>query len=178
MTLTSATLFTSFLLLLPGLFLFFKPKQSAQKSTQFLRAPWANYTVFGAALVWYLLIISQLGLSDFGQHKHLFFVFFLALGIGAFFVIPDFLSVRGLAILGLLFSRKVLDIAYLEPQLTRLFLVVLMYVIIIASLYLGTVPYKLRDFFQWLFSKNSRVRSLASLLIAYALVLGCVAFNY
>jgi hypothetical protein len=40
------------------------------------------------------------------------------------------------------------------------------------------VPYRLRDFFQWLFARPARARTLGGGLLAYGLLLIVVAFSY
>ena len=52
------------------------------------------------------------------------------------------------------------------------------YLGIAAALYLGSVPFRLRDFFQWLFSTQQRPRMLGGALLGYGLVLVAVAFTY
>jgi hypothetical protein len=97
----------------------------------------------------------------------------------AFFYLPDFLAVRGLAVLVLLGAWPLLMSAYGEyavPQ--RLFMVTVVYVGVAIALYLGAVPYRLRDFFQWLFGRPGRARALGGVLAGYGALLTVVAFTY
>jgi len=104
---------------------------------------------------------------------------FAALGILSMKYVPDFLAVRGLSILVLLGAWPLLHAAFMEyryPQ--RLIMVTFVFLAIVAALYLAAVPYRLRDFFQWLFARSGRARILGRGLLAYGLVLVVVAFTY
>ena len=134
---------------------------------------------FGAGAIWFLYNIRHLSEADFGQFRGILFVFFLAIAVASFFVVPDFLSVRGLAVLILLGATPLLDAAYMEfeyPQ--RLFMVSAVFLAVAAAIYLGAVPYRMRDFLEWLFRQPARARVLGGLFAAYGLLLVVVAFTY
>ena len=65
---------------------------------------------------------------------------------------------------------------YEHPQ--RLLLVTPVYLLIAAAIWLGVQPYRLRDFFNWLFLRPGRSRGLGGALLAYGLVLAAAAFTY
>jgi hypothetical protein len=65
---------------------------------------------------------------------------------------------------------------YSHPQ--RLFMVIIVFVAIVAALYLAAVPYRLRDFFQWLFTSPGRARAFGAGLLVYGLLLNVLAFTY
>jgi hypothetical protein len=72
-----------------------------------------------------------------------------------------------------------LDSAYMQYGIPRrLFLVSLVYVGIALSLWLGAQPYRLRDFFGWLFARPGRARGFGALLAAYGLLLCGVSLSY
>ena len=52
------------------------------------------------------------------------------------------------------------------------------YVAIVAAIFLGGYPYRLRDFFGWLFARASRPRLLGTLFASYGLLLSILAFTY
>jgi len=85
----------------------------------------------------------------------------------------------GLSILTLLIATPLLNAAFMEythPQ--RLFMVTLVFAAVIAALYLAALPYRLRDFFQWLFATPGRGRALGAGLLGYGILLNVVAFTY
>ena len=49
---------------------------------------------------------------------------------------------------------------------------------IVAAILLGGYPYRLRDFFGWLFARPGRPRALGALFASYGLLLSILAFTY
>ena len=101
------------------------------------------------------------------------------LAVFAFFYTPDFLAVRGLSILMLLAAEPLLYAAYMEwTHPLRLLMVSAVYVGLAAALYLAAAPYRLRDFFDWLFLRPGRVRIAGVALLLYGLATSAAAFSY
>ena len=92
--------------------------------------------------------------------------------------LPDFLAVRGTAILVLFYSREALDAAFMQEPESRLFMVSIVYIGIVIALYLGAWPYRLRDFLNWLYVSDRRPRILGVSMAAYGILLGALAFGY
>ena len=90
---------------------------------------------------------------------------------------PDFLAVRGLAAIILLTAGALLDVGYMHYG-TALVLKAFVYLSIIIALILGANPYKLRDFFEWLYKKEARPRVFGGVFVIYGLLLAGVAFTY
>ncbi|MGZ0707683.1 hypothetical protein ACWPKO_05030 [Coraliomargarita sp. W4R53] len=178
MTLFQATLLTSILLIALGAHFLWHGMRSAKSVKAFPRSRVAAYILLGSAAVWFLYKITQLGPADFGQYKNLLFGIFLVVALGSFIYVPDFLAVRGLAALMLLTAGALLDAAYMELATARLFLVTFVYLAIVVALILGANPYKLRDFFEWLYRKEARPRIFGGLFAAYGLLLLGVALTY
>ena len=65
---------------------------------------------------------------------------------------------------------------YDRPQ--RLCMVSIVYLGITLALWLGAQPYRLRDFFDWLFSRPGRSRGVGGFLAAYGLLLCGIALSY
>lgn len=179
MSLTAATLFLAIFLFLFGNILLWNAPSVRRFVNKVLRSRIASLITFGSASVWFLFQLSQLGDADFGQYKHLLMLFFGAIAVLAFFFVPDFLSVRGLSILILLISWLMLKSAYMQWEYpARLLMVGFVYASIILAFYFGTVPYRMRDFFDWLFFKNRRVYALGSFFIFYGVILCGAALSY
>jgi hypothetical protein len=145
------------------------------------RSSVASFVLFGGSVVWFLVLVANMAEADriFGSSNVPWVIGFAALGVLAMKYVPDFLAVRGLSILVLLAAWPLLHAAFMEyavPQ--RLFMVTFVFVAIVAALYLAAVPYRLRDFFQWLFARPARARTLGGGLLAYGLLLIVVAFSY
>jgi hypothetical protein len=178
MTLFQATLFTGIFLVAFGAHFLWHGMASAKSVQTFPRSKVAAYILLGTAAAWFLYKVTQLGPADFGQYKNLLFLLFLSVAVGAFFFVPDFLAVRGLAALTLLIAGALLDAAYMELPMARLFMVSLVYLCIVAAIVLGANPYKLRDFFEWLYRKEARPRIFGGVFAAYGLLLLGVALTY
>lgn len=179
MSLFLATLLTAAVALFAGLPFLLGGEGARRLSMAWMRSQVAAVLLFGGAAVWFLWHILQLGPADFGQYKQWLLLLFGVAALGAFYYIPDFLAVRGLAALALLCARLLLDAAYMQYDYPlRLVLVVFVYFMIIAALYFGTVPYRLRDCFNWLWQKRCRARVLGAVLVLWALALLAALFTY
>jgi hypothetical protein len=65
---------------------------------------------------------------------------------------------------------------YHHPQ--RLLMVTGVYLALSLALYLAAAPYRLRDFFAWLFLRPARPRFLGAVLLTYGLATSAAAFTY
>ncbi len=136
---------------------------------KFLRSPRAAVALFGAGIVWFVLILLNLSEADFGNYKFILIAIFGGAGLLAFKYLPDFLSVRGLSVVMLLALREFIDSAYMLDIPARLTMVAIAYVLVVAFIYFGCLPYRMRDLFEWLWQKSSRVKSFGGLFILAAL---------
>jgi hypothetical protein len=179
MSLTLATLIPGlFLILLGGLFL---SGNSAVFSTfkAFPRSKTAAGVLFGAGALWFLVIVSHLSQADFGDYKVQLLIGFALVAVLSFFYVPDFLAVRGACILMLLSALPLLNAGFMIYEPFQIFLYkIAVYIGIALALYLGASPFRLRDFFQWLFARPNRPRALGSITLVYGLLLVAVAFTY
>jgi len=179
MSLTLATLIPGILLLLLGVPLALVRSGAIAVLKAFPRSQAASYVLFGVSIAWFLYNIAHLSPADFGDYKVALFIFFGIVGVAAFKCVPDFLAVRGLAALVLLSASGFLGAAFMEYDLPqRLFMVSFVYVAIAGSIWLGAQPWRLRDFFEWLFRTPGRTRALGIAATAYGIVLLIVAFSY
>ena len=96
----------------------------------------------------------------------------------SFIFTKDFLAVRGLSIILLLFAREALDAAYLQEPVARLYFVSLTYVIIVFALYFGAWPYRLRDFNNWLFKFETRSRNFAYCIFISGIIMLASTLKY
>ena len=174
---TAINLFAALLLLVGVPFAFFTGVFE-KYAFAFLRSTKASVITFGGSGLWFLYVLSQLGESDFGNIKELLIAVFGGAGLLAFFYLNDFLSVRGLCVFSLLIAREFLDSAFMQEPSSRLVLVSLSYVLVVAALYLGAIPYRLRDFFTFLFEKQIRAKAFGFSMLACAAALIAASFAY
>lgn len=180
MSLQLATLLPGILLLLAGGALATGHPLVVTTLKSLPRSQRAAYVFFGIGAAWFLHTVWHLSQADFGDYRKLLFIGFGAVAVLSFKFVPDFLAVRGLCVLTLLAANPLLGAAYLEhyDQPQRLFMVTFVYIAIALAIYLGASPFRLRDFFEWLFRMPGRARALGAVLAAYGLLLIGVAFTY
>jgi hypothetical protein len=181
MSLFLATLLPGLFLALLGAVLLWNHAVVGATARALPRSVNATWLFFGAGVVWFIWRLSRLGESDliFFQTPQPVMLGFGVLAVLAFIYAPDFLAVRGLCVLMLLAAEPLLYAAYMEyqhPQ--RLLMVSAVYLGLAAALYLAAAPYRLRDFFDWLFRRPARPRLVGTLLLAYGLATSAAAFTY
>ena len=176
MTFLTALLVTAGSLILSGSALLFSNEALQRRALTSLRSPAVTVVCFGTAAAWFLWDLFHLSEAELTHYRYFIFGGFLLLVVLTFTYVREFLAVRGLAILALLAAAVLLDSAYIQAASTaRLFFVTFVYVMILTALYLGTVPFRLRDFLEWLFAQKRRRHLLGSLMTFYGLVLAAMA---
>ncbi|MCF7686847.1 MAG: hypothetical protein K9M98_10190 [Cephaloticoccus sp.] len=179
MTLTLATLIPGIFLLLLGAALFSGQSTVVATLKAFPRSNTAAMVFFGGGAIWFLTRVWHLSEADFGNYRTLLTIAFGAIALLSFKYVPDFLAVRGLCILVLLSAGPLLGAAFMHYELPqRLLMVTLVYIFIALAIYLGALPYRLRDFLAWLFRTPGRARGLGGILLGYGLLLTITAFTY
>ncbi len=181
MSLTLATLITGLILLSLGTLFLVSNSAIVSMFKAFPRSQTATVFFFGGGAAWFLYQVSDMSAADvigFSTPTPFLFIFGL-LALLAFFYLPEFLAVRGLSVVILVGSWPLLMSAYQRYELPqRLFMVSALYVAITAAIYLAASPFRLRDFFDWLFRAPGRARILGGVLAAYGLLLTGVSFTY
>jgi hypothetical protein len=179
MSLTLATLIPAIVLAVLGALLLVNNSAIAATFKAFPRSKTAAGILFSAGALWFLYNVWHLSEADFGEYRKGLFIGFAAVAALAFYYVPDFLAVRGAAILMLLAATPMLDAGFLvfHPAQICLYKIAI-FIGVALAIYLGAAPFRLRDFFQWLFARPGRPRALGGALLAYGLVLAVVAFTY
>ena len=179
LSLFTFTILAGLVLLLLGLPLLAMPDKSEPVARRFPRHRWTGIITMVLGGGWFLWKITQLGQADFGDYKNILFILFAATLVGSLLYVPDFLAVRGVAILILLSANAGLKAAFgLYDIPERLVLVSILYLFIVAAIALGIMPYLMRDFIGWLYAKRQRVRVAGGLLTLSSLSLFISAVAY
>src|SRR5690625_530950 len=178
MSLLFATFSTGLILMAAAGFLLWNARTAEIVLKAFPRSQTAAYVTMGLGSIWFLYRVLQRAEADVGNIRGYLFLIFGAIAALSFVHVKDFLAVRGLSILILLYAWVLLSAAFLEEPASRLFLVSLVYVAIVVAIYLGVSPFRLRDFFNWLFATKKRQRIFSGFLVGYGLLLGYVAIGY
>lgn len=179
MSLSIATLVPGLILLVLGVPLLLLNQGWVAALKAMPRSPAASFIFFGAATVWFLVNIWHLSEADFGDYRVPLLFAFAAIAALSFKCVPDFLAVRGLCVLVLLGAWPLLMAGYMvwdHPQVY--FLKVLVYLGVLLAIWLGTQPWRLRDFFEWMFARPARTQRIGGILAAYGMLLAILAFTY
>ena len=119
-------------------------------------------------LIWSLLASRTMEMGEFSNFRR---PLLIILPVGYFLVlkfVDEFLAVRALGILCLLAAEPLLDAAFLRPEMSRLLVTVLAYLMIVAGLLWVTMPYLLRDQIAW----STRTAGAWRIVAGVALVSG------
>jgi hypothetical protein len=180
MSLFLVTLLPGLLLIALGLPLLLNNSGFVVRLKSLPRSPVATYVFFGAGAAAFLYNIWHLSPADFGDYRKLLFGAFALIAVLAFKYVPDFLAVRGLCVLvlvaayPLLYSEAYMNFEHWQVNFYKAFV----YLCIAAAIWLGAQPWRLRDFFEWLFARPGRARSVGGAVAGYGLLLAIVAFTY
>lgn len=179
LSLFQATLLFGLILLGAGASLLLKYRPVAAVARGFPRSGQAGVLLMILAMGWTAWKVWNLGSADYGDFKQFILIGFGVLGLLSFKYAPDFLSVRAATILYLYFADMILDSAWMQyAEPLRLFLVTPVYIGVALALYLAYAPFRLRDFFTWLFAADARAKRLASVVAGYGVLLSGIAFAY
>ena len=179
LSLFTTTILSAVFLLLMGGILFWNDKTVASVAKALPRSRRFTIVAFGLASIWFIYRVSQLGEADFGNWRNQLMLLFGAIAVLSYFFVPDFLAIRGVCVLFLLSAAEILDSAFSLYEIpTRLFLTTFAYILIVLSIYLAVAPYRVRDFFDWLFQTQGRPKFVGGIVFVYGLVLSIVAFTY
>ena len=160
--------------------LFLVNRSSLNKAIiQFPRSRKMAILLMSIGTVWFIVRhILNLSEADFGDYKMLIIAIVIFVFLSSFIFTKDFLAVRGLSIIVLLFAREALDAAYLQEQVARLYLVSITYILIIMALYFGAWPYRMRDFNDWLFKNSNRSKNFGYCVCSSGIIMLASTLKY
>lgn len=92
--------------------------------------------------------------------------------------VEEFLAVRALGMLVLLGAEPLLEAAFLRPEMSRLFLVTLVYGWIVLALFWVGMPFTLRNQIGWITGGETRWRAAAFAGLAYGALLLVLPLTY
>jgi hypothetical protein len=175
MSMTLATIITGVIVLALGAAVFLLNGEKARLTAiKVLRNRVLDGVLTLVAAAWFLWIVGTLGEADFGDYKVPLFIGFLAVAVGSWFYVRDFLGVRAAAVLWMLLSWHLLAAAFGHYDVpARLFAVATVYIGLIASLYFGALPFRVRDVAEWL-SRHGMAARISGAAIALYGVWLCV----
>jgi len=141
-----------------------------------LAALWAWALFRGVQIGWF-----EIPRMDMGEFYALRGPILFAIPIAAVLVMiyaNEFLSVRALGCLLLLFAAVLLDAAFLRPHGSRLLISIWAYAAIIKAMFWIGMPYLFRDQLAWVAAKPVRWQVMSSLGLLYGLAVLVCAIVY
>lgn len=175
------TLLTGLLLLALGTAFLLDRPGWRKAARGFLRSEAAAVVTMGLGGLWFLYKMWFLGPQDalFGPMTNLVFVAIFGAGwIGSFFVLKDFLAVRGACVLILMAAFFALKAGWMHYEAGALFLKAVVYALIVLAIWWGVSPFRARDFLNWLERASIRPRAVGGTLATLGLLLGLTALTF
>ena len=152
------------------------PDAVAAFARKFPRNTIIGYLLMAIGTVWFVYNVSIESLADFESMKKFLFGLFIAIAIGTCVFVQDFLAVRGLAILMLLFGKLMVDSARWVDTEWRLVMVVWAYLLIVMGMWLTVSPWRLRDFVEYNTATQQRMRVFSGIRFAFGVLVAILGF--
>ncbi len=148
-----------------------KPKPVQTFLKRFHRNEKLGQILIGIGLIWFWLLVAEpkpgllnslaMDLGDqFNAMKPLLKIAIPVSIVLVAIAVKEFLAVRALGLLGLLFVGPLLESAFLKDPSSRLLIPIYCYAVIIISLYLVGMPYLFRDAVAWATANQKRWSAL------------------
>jgi hypothetical protein len=167
---------------LPQVYGLAKPAKLADAAKKFPRNFAAGVVLMLLGTAWFVWNVNNEPIADFSVFKPYMMAGFAAVGILSCIYIPDFLAIRGLAVVLLLLGKLMVDTG--RPHLGESpFVLVIQtwaYLLIIAGIWFTITPWRLRDFLMFATANEKRVRLYSALRLGFAIfivILGLTAFR-
>ncbi|MEI6871980.1 MAG: hypothetical protein WCL08_06825 [Verrucomicrobiota bacterium] len=137
----------------------------------FPRSLVAGFVLFSVAAVWFIGLVALTDLGEFSSMRPKFLLFAVLGAVLTLRFVREFLAVRALGMLLLLVAEPLLESAWMRPEVSRLWLVSLVYAWIVAGLFFIGMPYVLRDAVAWVTGTSGRWRAAVVAGVAYGILL-------
>lgn len=143
--LETALLLVGFLLLAGHALALFKPQATQAWLRAFPRSPTLGFVLLSLAAIWFFWLVRTMDLGEFSNWRMRVLIGTPIAWFLAWKYVDEFLAARALGMLVLLGAEPLLEAAFLRPEMSRLFLVTLVYVWTAFALFWVGMPYTLRD---------------------------------
>jgi hypothetical protein len=145
----------------------------------FPRSRNAGFALLTIAAIWAFTLVAVMDLGEFSKYQRPLMILIPAAWFLSIKYVDEFLAVRASGMLLLLLAEPVLEAAFLRPETSRLLLVVLAYVWIVAGMFWVGMPYVMRNQIAWITKTRERWIAGCAVGIAYgAAILICSATLY
>jgi len=157
---------------------FVQPEQTKGWLLRFSRSKPLGVGLLVVDAIWTFWLVTNMDLGEFSGFRTYLQMGVPIIAILTIYFVDEFLAVRALGIMALLTAEPILSAAFLRPEVSRLFVVILAYAWLTLGLFWVGMPYLLRDQITWLTKSAVRFKAVTIAGIIYGvIVLTCaVAF--
>jgi hypothetical protein len=153
------------------------PSQTQAWLKAFPRSSFIGVVLLAVAAIWFYWLVSTMDLGEFEKFRKAFKIGTPIAAVLTGIYVQEFLAVRSLGMIVLLGAEALLEAAWLRPEMSRLWMVSLVYVWLTVALFWVGMPYVLRDQISWVSSSQKRWRVAAIVGIVYGVILLGVRFS-
>lgn len=168
--LSTLAIILGLLVLAPNVYGLLKPADFGALARKFPRYTPIGYGLMLLGTAWFIYYVRIENVADFEPLKPYLYALFIAVGIGSCLFIPDFLPVRGLAVVMLLLAKLMVDTARWAESDWRLVIVTWAYVLAVAGMWFTISPWRLRDLIQFATATEQRIRIGSAARAAFGLL--------
>lgn len=171
LTLETALLLVGFLLIVGHSVALILPQQTQAWLKAFPRSGFMGTLLLAVAAIWFYWLISTMDLGEFEKFRKALKIGTPIAAVLTALYVQEFLAVRSLGMIVLLAAEVLLEAAWLRPEMSRLWLVSLVYVWITLALFWVGMPYTLRDQIAWVSASPTRWKAGAAIGLVYGIIL-------
>ena len=169
--LETALYLTGLLVLLGHALALFKGRDAQAWLRALPRSKPLGVVLLTIASAWFFWLVWTMDLGEFSNWRQRVLIATPVAWWLAWKYVDEFLAARALGMLVLLGAEPLLEAAFLRPEMSRLFLVTLVYVWVAFALFWVGMPYTLRDQIAWITGAEKRWRAAVFAGLAYGALL-------
>lgn len=171
--LKTALLAVGLLLIAGHVFALLRPKPTRDFLQTLPRSRSVGFFLLLSVTIWAWLLAKNIDLGEFSTWRPKLLLIIPIAAVLTWLYVEEFLAARCLGMLVLLAAEPLLEAAFLRPEMSRLFLVTLVYVWVAFALFWVGMPYTLRDQILWVSKTDGRWKLAAFAGIGYGALLLC-----
>jgi len=145
------------------------PMQKEMK--EFPRSRLWGTVLITAAGLWFWWLVATMDLGEFSTWRRMLKIGTPIAAVLLWMFVEEFLAVRALGMLVLLAAEPLLESAWMRPEMSRLWLVSIVYVWVSFALFWVGMPYTLRDQIAWVTKTPLRWKIACLFGLAYGSIL-------
>jgi len=171
LSLETALLVFGVVLILAHGFALLQPEAVKGGLKAFPRSQFWGGVLLAVAALWFWWLVSTMDLGEFSNWRGTLKIGTPIAAVLTWMYVQEFLAVRALGMLVLLGAEALLEAAWMRPEMSRLWMVSLVYVWVTAALFWVGMPYTFRNQIEWVSARQSRWVAAAAGGVAYGVIL-------